>query len=71
MYKQKIIKDEQICEIVILILYLITKKYEKQEYVERILKLEPDTQIYLMKELKRIESHIENNMEIKEIVDKV
>jgi hypothetical protein len=70
-YKQKIIKDEQICEIVILILYLITKKYEKQEYVERILKLEPDTQIYLMKELKRIESHIENNMEIKEIVDKV
>ena len=39
----------------------------KQEFVNRILELEEETQIYLMYEIKRVESWLENKMEIKEV----
>jgi hypothetical protein len=43
----------------------------KQEFVSRILELEETTQIYLMKELQKMQAHIENNVEIKEIYQKI
>jgi hypothetical protein len=39
----------------------------KQEFVNRILELEEETQIYLMYEIKRVEGWLENKMEIKEV----
>jgi hypothetical protein len=54
-----------------LILFLIMRQELKQEFVSRILELEETTQIYLMKELQKMQAHIENNVEIKEIYQKI
>lgn len=39
----------------------------KQEFVNRILELEDETQMYLMHQIKKAEGWLENKMEIKEV----
>jgi hypothetical protein len=66
--KQQLIDSEYISEMVKLILFLIMRHEIKQEFVNRILELEDETQMYLMYQIKKVESWLENKMEIKEVL---
>lgn len=50
-----------------LILFLIMRHEIKQEFVNRILELEDETQMHLMYQIKKVEGWLENKMEIKEV----
>jgi hypothetical protein len=43
------------------------KHEAKQEFVDRILDLQEETQVFLMNQLKAVQDNVENNMEISEI----
>lgn len=70
-HRQYLLEHEYMSELIKLILFLIMRQELKQEFVSRILELEEATQIYLMKELQKMQAHIENNVEIKEIYQKI
>jgi hypothetical protein len=54
-----------------LILFLIMRDEIKQEFVNRILELEDETQMYLMHQIKKVEGWLENKMEIKEVLQTI
>lgn len=66
-HRQHLVENQYISELIKLILFLIMRQEVKQEFVNRILELEEETQIYLMYEIKRVEGWLENKMEIKEV----
>lgn len=70
-YRQALYEKEYISELVKLVLFLIMRQEVKQEFVARILTMQEETQIFLMKEIKRVGESLENKMEIKDVCEKI
>ena len=65
--RQQLLDAQSISELVKIILFMIMRSSIKEEFVGRILELEDEAQMYLMCEIKRVESWLASRMELKEV----
>lgn len=65
--RQQLLDAQSISELVKIILFMIMRSLIKEEFVGRILELEDEAQMYLMCEIKRVESWLASRMELKEV----
>lgn len=59
-YKKQIIENEAIEEIVKIVLHLLLQSEHKGEFISRIVTLSVEVQTYLMQEIKKVQSQVEN-----------
>ena len=70
-YKKQIIQKESVEQIIKVILCQLLQGNQKGQYISRIVEMPVEVQGYLMQQIKRVKSSIENFIEIKDILSTV